>query len=118
MPSYMFVYRSEPFDFSKMSPDQMQKSMELWTAWIGKGFQEGWLADAGDALLPDGKVVNAAHMVTDGPFMEANEVVGGYGVVKAATYEEAITYAKTCPHLVEGGRVEIRQMAGVGAPKE
>ena len=118
MPNYLFVYRSEPFDFSKMSPEQMQKSMDLWTAWIGKGFQEGWMVDAGDALMPEGKVVSKERVVTDGPFVEAKEIVGGYGVIKGASFEEVIAYAKTCPNIIEGGSVEIRQMAGVGPPKE
>lgn len=118
MPNYLFVYRSEPFDFSKLSPADMQKSMDGWSAWIGRGFQEGWMVDAGDALMPEGRVVHKDLKVTDGPFMESKELVGGYGVIKAATFEEAIVHAKTCPNVLEGGSVEIRQMAGVGPPKE
>jgi hypothetical protein len=118
VPNYLFVYRSEPFDFSKVSPEQMQKSMDMWTSWIGKGFQEGWMLDAGDALMPEGRVVSKDLVVTDGPFMESKELVGGYGVIKAASFDEAIVHAKTCPNVVEGGSVEIRQMAGVAPPKE
>lgn len=118
MPNYLFVYRSEPFDFSKVSPEDMQKSMDRWSAWVSKGFQEGWLVDAGDALMPEGKVVNKDRVVTDGPFMEAKELVGGYGVIKAASIDEAIVYAKDCPNIDEGGSVEIRQMAGLAPPKE
>lgn len=118
MPNYLFVYRSEPFDFSKVSPEQMQKSMDMWSSWIGKGFQEGWMVDAGDALMPEGRVVKNDRSVTDGPFMEAKELVGGYGVIKCASFEEAVEHAKTCPNIIEGGSVEIRQMAGVGPPKE
>jgi hypothetical protein len=118
VPKYLFVYRNEPFDFTKMSPEEMQQSMDLWTAWIGKGFQEGWMVDAGDALMPEGRVVHKDLKVTDGPFMESKELVGGYGVINAASFDEAVTHAKTCPNVIEGGKVEIRQMAGVGPPKE
>lgn len=76
------------------------------------------MVDAGDALLPEGKVVSKDRVVTDGPFVEANEIVGGYGVIKGTSIDEVIAHAKTCPNLVEGGSVEIRQMAGVGPPKE
>lgn len=117
MPNFMFVYRSEPFDPSKISPDQMQQSMARWQQWIGQGFQEGWLVDAGDALLPEGRIVDRNKAVTDGPFMESKEIVGGYGIVKANSFDEAIKYAKTCPHVAEGGNIEVRQCAGLAPPK-
>jgi hypothetical protein len=117
VPNFLFVYRSEPFDPSKVSPEQMQQSMDHWTRWINQGFTEGWLLDAGDALLPEGRVVDRKQAVTDGPFVESKEVVGGYSVIKAASFDEAIKYAKTCPNVLEGGSLEIRQMAGLAPPK-
>ncbi len=117
MPNYMFVYRSQPFDFSKVSPEQMQQSMDRWGQWIGQGFQEGWMLDGGDALLAEGRVVNAQKVVSDGPFVESKEVVGGYALIKAASFEEAAKYAKSCPNVLEGGSVEIRQLAGLAPPK-
>jgi hypothetical protein len=101
----------------QISPEEMQQSMQRWNAWIGEGFQKGWLLDAGDALLPDGRVVDNNKAVTDGPFAESKEILGGYSVVKADSYEAAIAYAKSCPILVEGGSVEIRQLAGLAPPK-
>ncbi len=115
MPNYLFVYRSQPFDMSKVAPEQMQESMERWTKWIGQGMQEGWMLDAGDALLPEGRLVDKNRAVTDGPFVESKEVVGGYTVVKAANFDEAAKYAKTCPNIVEGGSVEIRPLAGLAS---
>jgi hypothetical protein len=117
VPNFLFVYRSQPFDMSKVSPEQMQQSMDRWSKWIGQGFAEGWMLDAGDALLPEGRIVNRDRVVTDGPFVESKEVVGGYSVIKAASFDEAITHAKTCPNVTEGGSLEIRQMAGLTAAK-
>ncbi len=117
MANFLFVYRSAPFDMSQISPEQMQSSMKLWNDWIGEGFAKGWLVDAGDALLPDGRVVDSSRVVSDGPFAEAKEIVGGYGVIKANSFDEAVIYAKSCPNVIEGGSVEIRQMAGIGPPK-
>jgi hypothetical protein len=116
MPNFLFVYRNEPFDMSQVSPEQMQQSMDRWTAWINQGFAEGWMINPGDALLPEGRVVDKKKVVTDGPFVESKELVGGYSVIQAASFDEAVKYAKTCPNIVEGGSVEIRQMAGL-APK-
>lgn len=117
MPNFLFVYRGEPFDPSKVSPEQMQQSMDLWSKWINQGFAEGWMLDPGDALLPEGRLVNRDQVVTDGPFVESKEVVGGFSVIKAASFEEAIKYANSCPNVTEGGSVEIRQMAGLSAAK-
>jgi hypothetical protein len=117
VPNFLFVYRSEPFDPSQVAPEQMQKSMDHWMSWIGRGFAEGWLLDAGDALLPETRHVDHNLVVTDGPFVEAKEIVGGYSVIKAASFEEAVTLAKTCPNVLEGGSIEIRQMAGMSPPK-
>jgi hypothetical protein len=114
---YLFVYRSQPFDMSQVSPEQMQQSMDRWTQWIRQGFAEGWLLDGGDALMPEGRVVDKNSVVTDGPFVESKEVVGGYSLIKAASFDEAVTHAKTCPNVIEGGSVEIRPMAGLAPPK-
>src|SRR5262245_37532923 len=90
MPNFLFVYHNAPFDMSKSSPEQMQQSMDRWTKWIEQGFADGWLLDAGDALLPEGRVVDKNKAVTDGPFVESKEVVGGYSIVKAASFDEAV----------------------------
>jgi hypothetical protein len=118
MPSFLFVYRNQPYDMSQVSPEQMQQSMDRWTKWIGQGFAEGWLLDAGDALMPEGRVVKSTQAVTDGPFVESKELVGGFSVIKAESFDEAVRRAKTNPNIVEGGSVEIRQMAGLAPPKQ
>ncbi len=114
MAKFLFVYHSEPFDISKSSPEQMQQSMAQWTKWIQQGFAEGWLLDAGDALGPDGRVVKNDH-VTDGPFIESKELVGGYSIIEAASLDAAVAHAKTCPGAKDGGSVEIRPLAGLSA---
>jgi hypothetical protein len=113
VPNYLFLYRSEPFDMSQVSPEQMQQSMDRWTQWIKKGLSDGWLIDTGDALMPEGRLVNKNRVVTDGPFVESKEVVGGYSVIKAESFDEAVKYAKTSPNVTEGGTLEIRQLAGL-----
>ena len=116
MTNYMFIYRGGDAEEAKLSPEQMQAFMNRWMEWIGKYMQSGQMLDAGDALLPGGKVVQATGAVTDGPFPETKALVGGYSVVKAKDYAEAAQIAKGCPVLETGGAVEIRQMAGL-APK-
>jgi len=55
--------------------------------------------------------------VTDGPFVESKDIVGGYSIVQAASIEGASEFAKGCPVLLNGGTVEIRPLAGFTANK-
>jgi hypothetical protein len=111
MAKFMFVYRGKPDAFAAMSPQEMQKHMDQWAAWIGQAMKEGWMLDPGDALNPEGKVVTA-KVVTDGPFVESKDVVGGFSIVQADSMEAAAKLAKGCPGLFGGGSVEVRQLAG------
>lgn len=92
------------------SPAQMQEMYGAFNAWKEK-FRAN-IVDMGGKLKPGGKVVTASG-VTDGPFVEAKEIVGGYMVVAAESYERAIEVARECPGvLMPGSSVEVREMAG------
>jgi len=109
MAKFLFVYRGG--SDRQMSPDQMQKSMEKWGAWIQEAMEKGWMLDAGDGLTPEGRIVSA-KVVSDGPFVESKEIVGGFSIVQAATIDAAAQLAKGCPGLETGGKVEVRPLAG------
>jgi hypothetical protein len=113
MAKFLFVYRGGNDAYATMTPEQLQENMQKWTSWIGEGFQKGWMVDAGDALTEEGRVVNAKKVVTDGPFVESKEVVGGYSIVNADTIDKAAELAKGCPGLLTGGKVEVRPLAGL-----
>jgi|SRR5713101_5839813 len=105
---YLFLYRSAP-QRQQPSPGQMQEMFAVWTAWKEK-FKTNIL-DMGDKLKPSGKVVTAAG-VTDGPFAEVKEIVGGYMIVSAESYDGALEVAKEMPGMaMPGASVEIREMA-------
>ena len=59
--------------------------------------------------------MNAQKVVTDGPFVEAKEVVGGFSIVQASSIDAAAELAKGCPVLLVGGEVEVRPLAGVAS---
>jgi hypothetical protein len=111
MAKFLFIYRSNIETVGKLSPDKMQKHMDKWRAWIGEGLQKGWMVESGDALTPEGRVVGA-KVVTDGPFVESKELVGGFSIVEADTIETAARHGKGCPGLELGGTVEVRPLAG------
>jgi len=113
MANFLFVYRGGSESHATMTPDQMQQLMQKWSNWIGEAMAKGWMLTAGDALTEEGCVVDARKVVTDGPFVESKEIVGGYSIVKADTLAAAAELAKGCPALLTGGKVEVRPLAGL-----
>ena len=110
---YLFLQRSQPGHNApspeqKPSPEQMQKMLATWNAWKEK-FKDN-IVDWGDKLLPGGKIVSAST-VSDGPFVEAKEIIGGFMIVTAASLEEAVVIAQEMP-AGPGARIEVREMAG------
>ncbi len=97
------------------SNHHLRKCSSLWRPWhawfakVGAG-----LVDGGDGLLPTGKIVKPTGVVTDGPFIEGKDIVGGYSIVQADTYDQAVEYAKSCPIMMVGGTIEVRELAGLG----
>jgi hypothetical protein len=91
-----------------LSPEQTQKVSEDWMAWFKHLMKEG-KAVAGHPLGFEGKSVSGKNRaVTDGPFAEAKEAIGGYFMLDVATMEEAVAIAQRCPGLPFGARVEVR----------
>ena len=112
MAKFLFVYRSGKDSRSTMSAEETQQILQKWQTWIGEGLRKGWMLDPGDALKPEGQVVNAKKVVTDGPFMEAKEIVGGFSIVQADSLDAATEFAKGCPVFLRGGSVEVRPLQG------
>ena len=110
MAKFMFIYRSQPADPAEMTPEQMQQAVQKWMSWIQKGVEAGWMIDGGDGLLPMGKVVAADGSVTDGPFAESKELVGGYSLIEAKDLDEAVKFTANCPSFSYGGKVEVRTL--------
>ena len=118
MAKFMFVYRGGHEKEQDLSPEAMQKVMQSWWDWIQGGIDAGWMVDGGDALKPEGRLVSPSGAVTDGPFAESKELVGGYSMVKADSLDEAVALTKGCPMFDAGGTVEVRELADVGKPVE
>lgn len=108
---YMLIFRGTDW-YKGLSPEQMQQVLDQWMAWF-TGLKSAGTATAGNPLEPQGKIVSGkSGIVSDGPFAEAKETIGGYFLLKVATMNEAVTIAKQCPGLPYGIRVEVRPVAG------
>ncbi len=105
MPQYMLLMRRDPAVMAKFSPEEMQKALEKYMAWAKRPYT----IDA-KRLAPDSGRVIRGRQVADGPFSESKEVFGGFYLIDAASYDEAVERALEHPHLEYGGSIEVRQL--------
>ena len=109
MPHYMLLLYDDPSGWEKLSPEEMQKAIEKYMAWSNKPFTRD-----SKRLGPDmGRVIRSkagTPRVTDGPYSETKEILGGYYTIEAANYDEAVKLSLDHPHLEYGGTVEVRHV--------
>jgi len=116
MKEFLLLFRGGDAERKQLSPEQIQAHMKHWQDWIGSIAQKNILVGA-QPLESGGKVLKGtSKRLTDGPFMEGKEILGGYVLLKANTIEEATEIAKGCPNLeTESGTVEIREIGTMTA---
>ena len=109
---YMLIFRGTDW-YKGLSPEQMQQVADNWMAWFNRLKNDG-TAIAGNPLEPQGKIVSGKNgrVLSDGPFAESKETIGGYFLLKVNTLDEAVAIAQQCPGLPYGIRVEVRPVAG------
>src|SRR5690242_9513614 len=107
---YMLLFKSTDW-YNGLSPEQMQTVAGQWMAWFQRLKDQG-RALAGSPLEREGRVVSGnGRVVSDGPFAESKETIGGYFLLKVKTLDEAVAIAKECPGLPYGAVVEVRPVA-------
>ncbi|MBI1177742.1 hypothetical protein GC207_09925 [bacterium] len=107
---YMLIFRGTDW-YKGLSPEQMQQVFDQWMNWFN-GLKEDGRAIAGNPLEKEGRIVSGKNrVVSDGPFAEAKETIGGYFLLNVKTMDEAVAIAKDCPGLPYGIRVEVRPVA-------
>ena len=111
MSQFLYLYRmAESVRQQNMgTPDAAQKSMQAWMSWMSELDKKGHLKDRGQPLEQTGKVVRGQQRsVTDGPYIEAKDLVGGYTIVEANDIDQAVELSRGCPIFQGGGSVEVR----------
>ncbi len=117
MPNYMLLLHEQTSDVSQLSPEDIEAVIAEYMAWSAKLAAQGKIR-GGEKLRDEG----GRHLhgfgdkfrVTDGPFVEAKEVIGGYFTIEAENYDEAVRLSSDCPHLKYGGWVELREVEPTG----
>lgn len=115
MPRYLMVARDSGAwseQSGGLSAEEMQAIIGRYQAWAERVAGQGKLL-AGDKLRDgDGRVLagrGGSVRMTDGPHSASKEVIGGFWILQAGSYKEAVELAEDSPHL-EFGSLEIREI--------
>jgi hypothetical protein len=107
MADYLYLFRGGRRD---LSPQQMQEEIEKWGAWIRQLSDRG-VFKGGEPLAEGGKVLTGrSKTVTDGPYAEAKDVVGGFLLITAENLDQATELARGCPIFENEGSLEVREV--------
>jgi hypothetical protein len=109
---YLLLFRDTQWDRGEYSPEEIQQIMDGVTAWFEKLQREGkW--GGGHPLMERAVLVSGegGRSVTDGPFPETKEAIGGYIALNVDSLEEAVAVARTNPMLKYGLTTEVREIA-------
>ena len=114
MSDFVLLFRSSEGDYQEAmgTPERAQRSMQAWLAWIRELETNGNLKHPGQPLERSGRVIRGKQAtVTDGPFVEAKDLIIGFIVLEARDLTHATEIAKGCPIVLGGGAVELRPVA-------
>lgn len=119
MKEYLFLFRGGEGDAMRQSPEKWQVHLQKWVDWMGEMGKAGKFIGAQPLDGSGRQVSGTGKAVTDGPFMEGKEMVVGYLMCKAASYEEAVALSKGCPILeFPSGKVEVREIQQLHPPHQ
>jgi hypothetical protein len=112
MAQYMLLLYNDPSGWKIMSPEDMQKAIQKFAAWREKVRSQNLLVGSHKLADDPGKVMRGKGQVrvTDGPYSETKEVLGGYFLIEAPNYNAAVELARDCPGLEYGGTIEVREV--------
>jgi hypothetical protein len=109
MSDFLYLFRGGDAREAAASPERMQEHMGRWMQWMEELGKAGKMK-GGLPLKNEGKTVKNRGVVTDGPFAEGKEIVGGYLIVNAKDLDDATEISKDCPIFEYGGTVEVREI--------
>ncbi|MEO7176688.1 MAG: YciI family protein [Saprospiraceae bacterium] len=111
MKEYMFLFRGGNDPTWEQSPAEAQTNLQLWFDWMANLQANGQLAHAQPLDKGGQQISGKDKHVSNGPFTEGNEAIGGYLICRAENYQSALEIAKDCPILsFDDGKVEIREI--------
>jgi hypothetical protein len=110
---FILLFRGGSERIKDQSPEEFLAHMEQWKKWLSDLGRDRKVVAAQPLIAAGRHIVGKERIVVDGPFAEGKEILGGYLICKAATYDEAVAIANGCPVLDIDGIVEVREIAGM-----
>jgi len=107
MPKYVLLLHESSTAFPDLSPEDMQAMIQRYKNWRGKLNASGEKLQDGTGRTLRG--AGSSLTVSDGPHAETKEVIGGFFIIEAKDYDEAVELSRDCPHL-DFGTIEVRQV--------
>mgnify|MGYP001627864296 CR=1 FL=1 len=108
MKKFMLLLFDNVEMFKELSPEEMEQEIGEHMKWME---ELGEHYDSGEPLLPEAKAIKGKDkIVTDGPFIESKELIGGFYIINAKDIDQAAELAKGCPVLKYGGNIEVREI--------
>ena len=117
MTEFLLALRDDPSEFTSLSPEEIQSVISEYVAWATSIQERGHLRDGKKLRDEGGKILRKSGedmSVVDGPFSESKEVLGGFYVIEAPSYEAAAELCSDHPQLKYGGSIELRAIEDVG----
>lgn len=114
MSEFVYLFRATEAEQREAmgTPERAQRSMQAMLAWFRALEASGHLKNPGQPLEPTGRVVRGPNVVvTDGPYVEAKDMVLGFTIIEARDVAQAVELASDCPMVTGGAVVEIRPVA-------
>jgi len=111
MKEYLLLFRGGNSSMAAQSQEEKQKHMKKWMDWMGNLAKEGLLVSAQPLNGTGKQITGSSKVVSDGPFIEGKEMVGGYLICRSESYDGAVEISKDCPILeFVDGKVEAREI--------
>lgn len=108
MKDFLLVFRTDYKMMENRTPEQAQAMLQEWMDWFNT--MGDALVTRGNRLVNSGHVIKADGVVTNGPYSDIKEFIGGFSMIRAKDYNSAVAIAKQCPILKHGGSVEVREV--------
>lgn len=107
MKEFAMIIRLEDVPEVKFSPEEMHARMAVWEKWVDGIIAKNILVSRGNRLGKEGRTIRNGKVVTNGPFAEIKEIIGGFIITRANSIDEAAEIASGAP-IVGFGSIELR----------
>ncbi|HTD98129.1 MAG TPA: YciI family protein [Mucilaginibacter sp.] len=109
MKEFVFIVRLDELPEEKFSPEELNPLFHVWESWIDGLIAKDIFVSRGNRLGAAGRVVKKGKVITNGPYAEIKEIIGGYFIIRANSIDEAAEIAKGAP-IIGNGNIEIRSI--------